>query len=87
MKLFKNIIYTIIVSSISFGGTIYFSKSFDEFSKYSKTEESLNMHNYNTSGVYALGYYQQVWKKRKTNYSVGLGLEYLTNDDINFTSF
>ena len=87
MKLFKNIIYVIIVTGISFGGTVYLSKSLDEFSKYYESEESSNLLNYNTSETYALGYYQQVWKKRKVNYSVSLGLEYIENDNFSFSSF
>jgi hypothetical protein len=92
INIIKKIIFTILFANFLFSGTLYISRGLDSMSKYyieyPNFKESGNVNEASFfSETNAIGYYYPVWKKRKINYNVNLGFEYLQNDWFNFISF
>jgi len=82
MNVIKKIICLVFLFSVSLCGTIYISSSLDGASKQEGfiSEDLIN-------STFSLGYFDTVWEKRKTNYSINLGLDLTANDNFNFISF
>ena len=93
INIIKKIIFTILVTNFLFSGTLYLSRSLDSISnitvKYPNFKQTGDGNDFNGffSETNAIGYYQPVWEKRKINYNVNLGFEYLQNNKFNFVSF
>ena len=94
MRLSKIIIIIAACINLSIAGTIFLSKSFDSSSRYTVKNPWGNYSfkaNYDCYGecepyfgkTYSIGYNHIVWKEKKKKYNVGLGLEYLKNDNFN----
>ena len=82
MNVIKKIICLVFLFSISLCGTIYISSSLDGASE----QEGFMSEDFINSTL-SLGYYDTVWEKRKTSYSINLGLDITANDNFNFISF
>ena len=91
INIIKNIVVTFLFLNVLFSGTVYLSKSLDSISKFHIDETSVSGDGNDIGGffseTYALGYYHPVWKKRKIQYNVNLGFEYMQNDNFSFLSF
>ena len=93
INIIKKIIFTILFSNFLFSGTLYLSRSLDSMSNVSEKypESKVTGDGSDFDGFFsetnAIGYYHPVWEKRKINYNVNLGFEYLQNDKFNFVSF
>ena len=93
IRFIKKIILTSLFFNFLLSGTIFLSRSLDSISRFSKESNQVELSGNGSelgglfSETNAIGYYHNVWEKRKVKYNVNLGFEYMQNDNFNFLSF
>lgn len=77
MSLLFKVLFLFMCSEFLYPGTVYLSKSIDEVSLFKVKDQDEIVENDVSFTSHSLGYYDTVWEKRKVDYTINLGLEFL----------